>query len=687
MENVHKITGPVGGVEFLLWRMSGTEELGQSFQYEIEMLSETGTVAAKDMLGKPLVVTINAEGFDSRQFHGLVSRFERRGYRKPFYAYRATIRPWLWFLNHTADCRIFQTKSIQDILTDVFKTKNGFSDFRFSLNETYKQREYCVQYRESDFHFVSRLMEEEGIYYFFEHTDSKHTLVMADGTAAHAGVCKSGTPVRFDTSGESFGENEHLTNWTPAEELWTTGYTVRDYDFEKPSANLEAKSQISQQHSLSSYEWYDYPNNYKEVADGTRYAKVWVEGFQSRYALSAGAGSSQRLATGCKFTLSEHPDDAENAEYLIVATNVTIQSGEIAAFAGDMSNKFDVKLTAIKATKQYRVPRQSKKPLIAGPQTAIVVGKSGEEIWTDKYGRVKVQFPWDRVGKKDETSSCWLRVAQVWAGKNWGGIEIPRIGQEVLVQFMEGDPDRPIIVGRVYNAEQMPPYTLPDNATQSGMKTRSSKAGTAENFNELRFEDKKDAEEVYFHAEKNFNRVVENNDTLKVGFEKKDKGDQTLEIFNNRTLKVGTSEAETGNETIVIWNNRSDTIGNAQSSDGSLTTEIWKDETRTIKTGNQTIKIDQGNRDVTITTGNDSLKLAAGNLTIKMDAGSCTIEAATSIELKVGGSSIKIEPAAITIKSTGVTVQGNATADVKSPNTTVSGDAALILKGGIVKIN
>ncbi|MFO0867312.1 MAG: type VI secretion system tip protein TssI/VgrG [Pirellulales bacterium] len=654
MQNVHKITAS-GATEYLLWKASGTEELGRGFQYDVTLLSPTANIAPKDVLGKPLVMEVGAEGFPVRYFHGLVSRFERAGYQEPFHAYVATIRPWFWFLKHTADCRIFQQKTVKEILTDVFKTKNGFSDFRFQLSGTYEPRAYCVQYRESDFDFASRLMEEEGIYYYYEHTATKHTLVLIDMAASHNGVPELETKVRYNTSGESFGENEHLSKWQPAEELRTTKYVVQSYDFLKPAVNLEARAEIKPQHALNTFEWYDYTDSYLEVARGNQLSKVSAEGLQARQAMVTASGSSQRLAAGYKFKLQDHPDAAQNQEYLIVSTKIAIQSGEIAAFSTDTRNQFDVSLTAIASAKQYRSLPLTPRPVVPGPQTAVVVGKQGEEIWTDEHGRIKVQFPWDRVGQKNENSSCWIRVAQLWAGASWGAIEIPRIGQEVLVHFMEGDPDRPIVIGRVYNASLVPPYTLPANATQSGLKTRSSKSGTSQNFNELRFEDKKGAEEVYFHAEKDFNRVVENNDSLKVGFDKKDKGNQSIAIYNNRTVTIGTSGCE----------------------DGSLTTEIYKDESRTIKTGSLTTVIET----------DESRTIKTGNLSIKVSSGTCTIEAATKIELKVGGSTITMDGSSITIKSSSVTVQGESTADVKSPQTTVSGDGQLVLKGGVVSIN
>jgi type VI secretion system secreted protein VgrG len=359
--------------------------------------------------------------------------------------------------------------------------------------------------------------------------------------------------------------------------------------------------------------------------DGNQLTKVRIEELQSNYKRLAGTSDHRELNAGKMFNLVEHKRKGEDAEYALVKTEVEVESAEIAQMREGAENRFAVKFIAIPSRDPFRPGRTTVKPFVHGPQTAIVVGKSGEEIWTDKYGRVKLQFHWDREGKSDENSSCWIRVSQAWAGKNWGSIHIPRIGQEVVVSFLEGDPDRPLVTGRVYNADMMPPYGLPDNQTQSGILSRSTKSGTPENANELRFEDKKGEEKITFHAEKNFERVVENNDSLKVGFEKKDEGSQTIEVYKNRSA--------------------------------------------------------------TIKTGDDSIKVAAGNHTIKVDAGTSTIEAAQKITLKVGASTIVIEPAKISLTSPEIALVGNAKIGASAPMTEVSGAATLMLNGGMVKIN
>lgn len=716
--SVHELTTAVSGVTFFFWRMKVREEMGRPYKIDLEMFCEKADVSADKMLGTKVTLKIQKPGgTGDRYFQGLVSRFAYAGNRGRYQTYRLTLRPWLWFLTRTSDCRIFQQMKVPDIIEKVFRDKNGFTDFKRSLSGTYRTWDYCVQYRESDFDFVSRLMEQEGIYFYFEHTAEKHTLVMADGASAHALMGTDGE-LPYRGGGDGRIGQDHLHDWIRYQEVQTATYVMQDYDFEKPKANLEVRSQVTRQHALASYEQYDYPGEYVETAEGTPYAKARIEELQAQHLRGTGIGTSYDAAVGKKFKLVDFPRAAENGEYLVVAADYEIESGEIEQFSADSRNRFDVKLEVIEAAQAFRSPRTTPKPVVAGPQTAVVVGKEGEEIWTDKYGRVKVQFFWDREGKKNENSSCWIRVAQVWAGKNWGAMHIPRMGQEVIVEFLEGDPDRPIITGRVYNNDETVPYTLPDNQTQSGIKSRSTKEGTAENFNELRFEDKKGEEQVYFHAEKNFDRVVENNDTLKVGFLKKDKGDQKIEIHNNQTTIIGNSEAEDGSQTIEVWKNRTETVKEGNEtitvakgnrvvtiskgnetlavSEGNRETTVAKgNDVHKVDTGNRevTVKADDkltvtsGNREATISTGNDTLTVSTGNLTIKVAAGKVEMEAAQSIELKVGGSSIKIEPAKITLAAAEIAVTGQAKVAVEAAMVDVNGSGMVKIAGGIVKIN
>jgi type VI secretion system secreted protein VgrG len=659
------ITTPLGADELVFWRMTASEGLGRLFNYELDLLSTDGNIDYESLLAQKATVTVQIDENSSRYFHGYITDFSyvgttydirlaSTGEFNHFHVYRATLKPWLWFLSRTSDCRIFQKKKVPDIIKEVFR-EHGFSDIEDSLTnkEKFQEREYCVQYRETDLEFVSRLMEQEGIYYYFKHEDGKHTLVLANSIAAHESV---GEIMFFPPDEHERRKEQHIDSWHLDSRVRSGQYTMTDFNFVKPKDNLEARSAISSNHPQADMELFDYPGEYKDkdtsVSIGEEFAKIRIEEEKASYEIATGRGNSRIISSGGLFTLSDFPREDQNREYLITTVNYQIVSDDFTSTSssGDEAGEqkpYLCKFTAIRRETPFRPARLTPRPVVKGPQTAIVVGPSGEEIHTDEHGRVKVQFHWDRYGKNDENSSCWVRVGQPWAGKKWGGVFLPRIGHEVIVDFLEGDPDRPIITASVYNGDNQPPYSLPTNKTQSGFKSRSSLDGNEETFNELRFEDKKGQEEVYFHAEKDFNRVVENNDTLKVGFDDKDKGDQTIEIFNNRILKVGDPTAP----------------------DGSQTTEIHKDRTNTLNTGNDSIQVKMGDR------------------TVNVDLGKIFEQAMQSIELKVGASSIKIEPAKITIKSVQIDIQADATLNAKSPMTTINGDATLTLKGGIIMIN
>lgn len=628
-----------GALEKEIFRkLKATDRLSQPFLIELEILSKSDEISPYSVIGKNMSVGVKRKSEEFRYFNGIISRFQNLGSSGGYQLYQVELRSWLWLLSHTRDCRIFQQLTIPEILEKVFKDKNGFSDYRLDLQGPHKKFEYCVQYRESDFDFVSRLMEREGFYYYFEHEKGKHVLVVCNATSKHKKI-DGDDEMLFRPPNEVAAGDEHVFRWQHRVELQPGKLCLRDYDYEKPSADLEVRLHANRKHPISDLEQYDYPGLYNATADGDRYLKIRTEEFDSKFANMEGSARSQRLSTGKLFKLKEHPNNDENGEYLIIAATTVVVSGEIEQFSTDSENRFEVDFAALPKTQTFRAPRISPQPVIAGPQTAIVVGPNNKgdvnkEVWTDTMGRVKVQFPWDREGKKDESSSCWIRVGQVWAGKGWGGINIPRVGQEVIVEFLEGDPDRPLITGRVYNGEQKVPYALPDSATQSGVISRSLPKGANDNFNELRFEDQKDKEQIYFHAERDFERIVENDDVLKVGLVKKDPGNQTIDIH-----------------------------------------------------GDQTETIHEGNRKITLNKGNDTLTISTGNQKVDVTKGQCEITAATKIILKVGESSIEISPAEIVIKSAQIKIAAQMKADVSATTTNIQASALLKLAGGIIKIN
>lgn len=703
-----KLKQELGGKEVLVRSMTGTERLGELFEYELEVVSENLNIKPEEALGEAVALSIDLPTGEVRWFHGVICEFAREGTTKIpgagagsdlVASYRLVLRPWTWLLSRRADSKIYQEKSVPDIIKDVFR-EEGYSDFEVILNKTYDPWDYCVQYRETHLNFVSRLMEQVGVYYFFKHTDSKHSIVLVDAPNAHE-AAPGYSDIVCVKPGFSGQPVDCITDVSVRRGIQPGSYTLKDYNFETPANELLVKSPKTQRgHTGDAFEIFDYPGEFDKAPKGKAFAAVRFDELQSRYEQFTLEGTVLGVGVGNIFTLEEAEHDDFNKEYLVVAASYVYRNNGL--FAGNSGDppEFHCKLEAIDSKIQYRPPRNTAKPAVQGPQTAIVVGPSGEDIWTDQHARIKVQFHWDRQGKNDEKSSCWIRVAQVWAGKNWGAMHIPRIGQEVIVDFLEGDPDQPIVTGRVYNADQMPPYPLPDNASKSGIKSQSTPDGTLKNFNEIRFDDKKGEEEFYVHAEHNYNRVVENDDTLKVGFTDKDSGDQTVDIHNNQVITVGNSEADDGSQTLTIWKDRTTKLEKGNDSltvaEGNRVVKIAKGNDklevamgkRDIKVkGNVTELVEQGNRKVEIKMGNDALVVGMGNSTTDVKLGKHSTKAMQSIELKVGGNSLKIDQMGITMKGIMVKIEGNAMLDLKAPMTTVKGMGMLTLKGGIMMIN
>jgi len=659
------LTTPLGKDKLLLRGLEGREGISSLFQFDLAMVSENRSISFDDIVGKDVSIALELANGRSRQFNGLVSRFTQAGRDEHYVHYRAEVVPWLWMLTRHSDCRIFQGKKVPEIIEAIFQDR-GFSDYRLSLQGTYDPLEYCVQYRETDFNFVTRLMEQCGIFYFFEHSEGKHTLVLADAATAHE-KCPGQSSVAFTLEGTGVHDDDVITNWSVEQEVRPGKYTLRDYNFETPAVSLEVSAPTTiKATGADARELFDYPGDYLKRADGEKVAKVRMQEEEVGHLVSTGAGNCRTLAAGYKFSLAEHFNSALNAEYVLTEVRHSARSGGYygAEHGGDEQNYYANTFTCIPSERVYRPARVTPRPVVQGAQTAVVVGKSGEEIWVDKYGRVMVQFFWDRKGKSDEHSSCWVRVSQSWAGKDWGWMAVPRIGQEVLVQFLEGDPDHPIITGRVYNANQMPPWALPANQTQTGIRTHSSPKGGADNFNELRFEDKKGSEEIHVQAEKDVTIVIKN--------------DETRDIRHARTTTIKADDAETvteGNQTITIKKgNQSTTLNEGKQS-------------ITLDQGDQEITLTQGAQTITLNQGNQTIKLALGNQSTKLDAGKATTEAMQGIELKVGGNSIKIDQTGITIKGLMVKVEGEVQTSIKGAITQVNGDGMLQLKGGVTMIN
>jgi type VI secretion system secreted protein VgrG len=640
----------LGGDVLLFKRMQCSEALGRLSEFRIELASERGDIKIADILGTGMTVSLDLPQGGKRHFHGIVTRFSYQGWRDGLPSYVAVVHPALWLLTRSTDCRIFQDKTALEILKEVIGEYGGAVALDDGLvSTTPAQREYCVQYRETDFNFVCRLLEEEGIYFYFRHADGEHTMVLADGYGAHETVGGYDTiPFRDEDKARDALE-EAVTRLIPGGEIQPSVMVLNDFDFDKASSSISGgllvKANVPAPFGQQSYEHYDYPGRYNVTGTGNGFARARMEALHGQGERIEAAASARGLTTGALFTLADHPRDDQNRVFLVTSAETSITGVDYRSDGRDDGLKFECSFEAIGKEHSYRPPATARKPVVQGPQTAMVVGKAGEEIWTDKYGRIKVQFHWDRLGQSDEKSSCWVRVQQGWAGKGWGMMFVPRIGMEVVVGFLEGDPDRPLVTGCVYNSDAMPPYALPDNQTQSTIKSNTSKGGNG--FNEIRFEDKKDSEEIFVQAEKDYNRVVKNNDTLKVGFEKKDKGDQTIQIANDQSLDVGNDRK------VHVKNDQTVAI------DNNLSTTVKNDETRKVD-NNQSVKV--GNKIV--------------------------VEANTSIELKVGGSSIKIEAAKITIKSPEIAVQSDANTEIKAgAMMQVKSGAVMTIEGALVKIN
>ena len=453
-----KVDTPLGEEKFLLMSMSGSEQISRLFYYQLEMLSEDPDVDPNLMLGERVTVSVELPDGGERNFDGVVSNFAR-GELLPDISmtiYRAELVPWLWFLTQTADLRIFHDQSVPEIIEMVF-TDLGFNDFMLEVDETYSKREYVVQYRETDFNFVSRLMEQEGIFYFFEHIDGQHTLVLSDSATAYRSL-PGETP--FMNSGAEPAPGS-ITTWERQFEFRPGKWSLTDYNFIKPSTSLSTSATSTvDPPGREKFEIYDYPGGYTDVARGNRLAQIRIQEENSQSDTVSGASSELRFTPGHVFTLSGHLDAEPEGQYLITSVFHRLEADVTEIEEDDLPEdlSYENDFTAIPSSLPFRPPRLTHKPFVHGPQTAVVIGPAGEDIHTDEFGRVKVRFHWDREGKCDEKSSCWIRVAHSWSSQGHGAFFLPRIGQEVLVDFLEGDPDRPVVTGLVYNGEQMPPF-------------------------------------------------------------------------------------------------------------------------------------------------------------------------------------------------------------------------------------
>ena len=640
------IDTPLGKDVLLLQEITGFEGISRLFSYDLDLLAyDNDSISFDDIVGQKVSITLQQPDGSPRYISGFVNRFTQgETDERLFTHYHAQVVPWLWFLTRQADCRIFQNQAVPDIISKIFEPF-GFKDFKPNLKSSYPKLEYCVQYRETSFNFVSRLMEEFGIFYYFDHTtQGKHTMVLAD-QSSNLPACPS-SPISYDTEVGGLADPEVINNWHVGQEVKTGKYSVTDYNFTTPSTSLLANEPTVINLSASQpMELFDYPGLHTTKDEGDTVAKVRMQEEEAGYMVVSGAGNPRGLMSGFSFELKNHYRDDQNTNYLITEVRHFGSAGQSYTTAGTAGGEtYSNHFVCIPASVPYRPLRITPKPFVQGPQPALVVGKSGEEIWVDKYGRVIVQFYWDRLGEKNENSSCWIRVSQPWAGGNWGAMWIPRIGQEVLVSFLEGDPDRPVITGRVYNEDQMPPYTLPDYQTRSTFMSRSSKGGGSSNYNELRFEDLKGEEQIFMNAEKDMDLRVENDSREYIGAnrhlivtanqQEKINADKHVQVVGSHFEKI------TGNMSLQVTGNQMESVT------GNKSLSVTGNQNESI-TGNVSLSVTGGQND-SVTMG---YAMTAMSIHLTANAG-IVIECPAGITLKSGASSVDVSPGGVFITGT-----------------------------------
>jgi len=641
------------GCTMQLLSMSASEGLSRPFEFQVEILCDKPNVALADCLGKSMTVAVSLPDGSQRYFNGLVARFAHSGRRtRQYFHYQATLRPWFWFLSRTQDCKIFQDKTVVQIIEEVLADHGSLARYsKNGLTASYTNWVYCVQYRESDMNFVSRLMEQEGIYYYFEHTASGHELVLCDAISAHSAVAGwDKLPYRANWAGGTDLDGA-VRNWSVGMQVLPMKVVLGDFDFERPARSLSQTHTVSRTHALSGGEIFDYPGEYQVDGDGTAYARIRAQELQAGYRVASAQTDARGLSCGHTFKVEGLPDNALDGEYLVLSTNVYVEEGvQIGPDEGG-SGQYVCDFQVMPTADSFRAARTTPKPMVYGPQTAKVVGPSGEPVHTDKYGRVKVQFHWDRLGKNDDKSSCWIRVSQPWAGNGFGFINIPRVGDEVVVSFLEGDPDQPLITGRVYNASFMPPYDLPANSHTTSILSRSMGKTDGDMANELRFCDKPGEEYIWLQAQKDFHREVENNDHDTI------KNDQYIAVAKKRQEDIGTDLEQTigGKAKIKVASDYHVTAGGDHLHDAGGVININAGGDFALESGGKGgIKTAQA---LDIKAGMD-VKTEAG-MSMHIKAGmSLTIESGMSITLKAGAGTIVIGPGTISIDAPMVNING-----------------------------
>jgi type VI secretion system secreted protein VgrG len=653
-ERLARFESPLGPDELLLVRFSGEEGISRPFRFHLELVSERRDIDPKDVLRKSGTLSVlHEDGEPVRHINGFISRLSQGTSDAQLTTYWAELVPWLHFLSLRKDCRIFQKLSVPDIVAKVFQDSH-YTDFEVQCGRR-PEREFCVQYRESDLNFVQRLLEEEGIFYFFKHEADKHTLVLADQNTKFPD-CPA--PTTVPVLAVAAPQQDAVTSFEWENSIRIGTVTYRDYDHLQPSFTLDGSAPGHEGEEVYEY----WPGHYTTREDGERFAKYRLEAEEALREQARGRSSCRNFIGGCKFTLEDHTNPKANQEYVLTSVQHVCNAGDYRSSGATESLDYSNQFTCIPASVPFRPRRSAPKPVITGSQTAVVVGPSGEEIYTDEHGRVKLHFHWDRLGKRDENSSCWIRVSHPWAGQGWGAVSIPRIGQEVVVDFLEGGPDQPLVTGRVYNAQNKPPYGLPDNGMVSGIKSNSTPGGGG--FNGIEMNDKKGEEGFSVHAQYNMDTVVEN--------------DENHTVHNNRTVVVDVDETRTvhANQKETVDSKRETSIG----ADDKLTVGANRETSIAAK---DTLKV---GADLAITGGANITIKSAGN-TIMTVGGNFENKATGNTKITAGGK-VEISATSIELSATSITLKGGgATIELAGGGVKITAPAIVDIKGAMVKNN
>ena len=629
------------------------ESLSENSVATVVLESDSAALNPDEFLGKNLYLAFETREKSQRYFDGVIVEMEQVSMASSGRCmYRLELRSWTWLLGKNQEFRVYQNMSIPAIVAEVI-SRHEHPSVRFIDRSQGAKRvwEYVVQYGESDLNFIRRILEQEGVYFYFEHSKNEHTLVLVDASTTHA-TFPGYDSLSYDPAavGGRLTPNETIASMSLRKSIEPPRHAHSDYNFKMPSSSLLVNSQGRGEAYNSAYEVFEYPGEFANEGEGAHYSQLRHEEAQARQRVFTANTSARGVCTGYLVNTECKDNPAFSKNLLVISTVVSIQESEPEANGGSQSD-FDCHFEAIENSQPFRPERKTRKPQVKGPLPALVVGPEGREIHTDEFGRIKVQFYWDRYGKRNQDSSCWVRVASPAAGKGWGFIAIPRIGQEVVVSFEDGDPDRPLVTGVAYNAEQTVPYPLPAHKTVSGWRTQSSEEGTPSNFNELRFEDKIGNEYVWFQAEKDYLSLIKNNSNTEIG------GNSNSLIHGNliEEIKADVSRTVLGQVSQQIEKALHLTVN-----DDLLTTvqgllSLINNGQIAISTTGQCSVKSAGSTDLAAT-GNMNLNTSAqGNFKA---GSSLKLSAGTSLSLNVGGTSIEISAAGIKFSGPSISVNG-----------------------------